>query len=207
MNRFARIGLTVLALSLGVLLAGCEGFDPTTIMESDFFNTKKRLPGERKPVFPEGTPGVTQGVPKDLVKGYQPAEQAQESKSESKSQESQPSAQAQSDEPEPKAEAKPEAKPETRSDDGARARALLEGQKPAANADAGKPATVAAADSAKPEAAGRFVVQVGSYGEATSARDMRQRVDKLGLKSYTQVGQVDGAKRIRVRGGPFAARE
>src|SRR6516162_5112372 len=59
MNRFARIGFVVLALSLGVLLAGCEGFDPTSFMDSDFFNTKKRLPGERKPVFPEGTPGVT----------------------------------------------------------------------------------------------------------------------------------------------------
>src|SRR6516225_4222403 len=104
MNRFARIGLTVLALSLGVLLAGCEGFDPTTIMDSDFFNTKKRLPGERKPVFPEGTPGVTQGVPKELVKGYQPAEQAQDSKL----QESQPTAQA---EPEAKAESKAESKP------------------------------------------------------------------------------------------------
>ena len=57
MNRFARIGFVVLALSLGVLLAGCEGFDPTSFMDSDFFNTKKRLPGERKPVFPEGTPG------------------------------------------------------------------------------------------------------------------------------------------------------
>src|SRR5262245_49225462 len=109
MNRFARIGLTVVALSLGVLLAGCEGFDPTSIMDSDFFNTKKRLPGERKPVFPEGTPGVTQGVPKDLVKGYQPAEQARESKA----QESQPTAQAQPDEPKPeaKAEAKPKPKP------------------------------------------------------------------------------------------------
>src|SRR5215510_443088 len=109
MNRFARIGLTALALSLSVLLAGCEGFDPTTIMDSDFFNTKKRLPGERKPVFPEGTPGVTQGVPKELVKGYQPAEQAEESKS----QDSQPTAQAQPAEPEPKAkaEAKPKPKP------------------------------------------------------------------------------------------------
>jgi hypothetical protein len=107
MNRFARIGLTVVALSLGVLLAGCEGFDPTTIMDSDFFNTKKRLSGERKPVFPEGTPGVTQGVPKELVKGYEPAERPQESKS----QESQPTAQAQPAESEPKAEAKPKPKP------------------------------------------------------------------------------------------------
>src|SRR6516165_4621495 len=95
MNRFARIGLTVVALSLGVLLAGCEGFDPTSFMDSDFFNTKKRLPGERKPVFPEGTPGVTQGVPKELVKGYEPAAQAQPAE---------PT-------PEAKAEAKPKPKP------------------------------------------------------------------------------------------------
>jgi hypothetical protein len=109
MNRFARIGLTALGLSLGILVAGCEGFDPTSIMDSDFFNTKKRLQGERKPVFPEGTPGVTQGVPKELVKGYQPAEQAQESKP----QESQPTAQAEPAEskPEAKAEAKPKPKP------------------------------------------------------------------------------------------------
>ena len=107
------------------------------------------------------------------------------------------------------------AKPEARSDDGARARALLEGASPAAS----KPATVvaaaepnkaaaAAAEANKPDpAAGRFVVQVGAYGEANSARDMRQRVDKLGLKSYTQVVEIDGAKRIRVRVGPFAVRE
>src|SRR6516162_7386192 len=91
MNRFTRIGFAVLALSLGVLLAGCEGFDPTSFMDSDFFNTKKRLPGERKPVFPEGTPGVTQGVPKELVKGYESAEPAQDSKTQG----SQPTAQAQ----------------------------------------------------------------------------------------------------------------
>jgi DedD protein len=114
------------------------------------------------------------------------------------------------------------AKPESRADDGARARALLEGQSPApaASPAAAKPAVVvAAAEPSKPTAAtaveasktdlanGRFVVQVGAYGEANSARDMRQRVDKLGLKSYTQVVEIDGAKRIRVRVGPFAARE
>jgi DedD protein len=106
------------------------------------------------------------------------------------------------------APAKPEtpksdsAKPETRADDGARARALLEGQGP------DKATTVAAAEPTKPDAtAGRFVVQVGAYGEAASARDMRQRVDKLGLKSHTQVAEVDGRKRIRVRVGPFNSRE
>ncbi|HYJ97899.1 MAG TPA: SPOR domain-containing protein [Burkholderiaceae bacterium] len=102
-------------------------------------------------------------------------------------------------------------------DDGARARALLEGQG-TSSSEAGKSTAVAAAapkadtaskaEASKPDAAGgRFVVQVGAYGEASSARDMRQRVDKLGLKSYTQTAEVDGAKRIRVRVGPFNSRE
>jgi len=121
--------------------------------------------------------------------------------------------------------AAPVAKAEPSSDDGARAKALLEGQGAPAAAGAPKPTTVVAAaetksaDAAKSDpaksdpvksdaaAAGRFVVQVGAYGEANSARDMRQRVDKLGLKSYTQVVEIDGAKRTRVRVGPFAARE
>jgi len=71
MNRTARVALTVSALSLGLLLAGCESFDPTAIFDLEIFNTKKKLPGERHPVFPEGTPGVPQGVPQELVKGYQ----------------------------------------------------------------------------------------------------------------------------------------
>ena len=77
MRGFVRIGLTVAALGLGLALAGCEDFDPTAIFDSDIFNTKKPLPGQRHPVFPEGTPGVSQGVPPELVKGYQqPAEAA-----------------------------------------------------------------------------------------------------------------------------------
>src|SRR5262249_9156541 len=107
MNRFARIGLTALALSLGLLLAGCEGFDPTTIMDSDFFNTKKRLPGDGNPVSPGERPAVPKGGPKELVKAYHPAEQAKEPKSQAP----QPTAQAQPAEPEPKAEAKPKPKP------------------------------------------------------------------------------------------------
>jgi hypothetical protein len=72
-------------------------------MDTDFFNTKKRLPGERKPVFPEGTPGVPQGVPNELVKGHQPAEQAEQTE------QAQPTAQAAP--AEPKAEGKPKPKP------------------------------------------------------------------------------------------------
>src|SRR5215831_3050500 len=99
MIRIARIALTVSALALGLGLAGCESFDPTAIFDSDFFSTKKKLQGERHPVFPEGTPGVQQGVPPELVKGYQPTEQPE------------PSAQAQSEEPKPEAKPKPKPKP------------------------------------------------------------------------------------------------
>jgi DedD protein len=105
------------------------------------------------------------------------------------------------------------AKPEARADEGARARALLEGQRAesktatVAAAETNKPDATAKVEPAKPDTSGRFVVQVGAYGEAASARDMRQRVDKLGLKSYSQVADIEGAKRFRVRVGPFNTRE
>lgn len=97
-------------------------------------------------------------------------------------------------EPKPPAEAKPAQKPEGKpAAEGARAQALLEG-KPAAS----KPAV--AAD-------GRFIVQVGAFAEATAAREARQKVEKLGLKTYTQVVETSTGKRIRVRVGPFASRD
>jgi DedD protein len=93
--------------------------------------------------------------------------------------------------PEPKPEPKPAApKPEAKPADSARAQALLEGKE-------GKPAATAE---------GRFVVQVGAFAEVTAAREARQKVEKLGLKTYTQVVETSGGKRIRVRVGPFASR-
>ena len=78
--------------------------------------------------------------------------------------------------------------------DATRAQAALEG-KPAARSEP------RAAD-----AAGRFVVQVGAYGEADSAREARGRADKLGLKTFTQVVETPAGKRIRVRVGPYSDR-
>ena len=52
------------------LQSGCDNFDPTDIARISL-DTKKKLPGERKPVFPEGVPGVQQGVPPELIKGNQ----------------------------------------------------------------------------------------------------------------------------------------
>jgi outer membrane biosynthesis protein TonB len=60
------VALMLLLLPLGGMLAGCDSFDTLQL-----FDTKKKLPGDRHPVFPNGVPGVTQGIPPELVKGYQ----------------------------------------------------------------------------------------------------------------------------------------
>jgi DedD protein len=77
--------------------------------------------------------------------------------------------------------------------DAQRAQALLEGR--AASPKASEPGSV------------RLVVQVGAYTDADKLREARQKVEKLGMKTYTQVVEGEGAKRTRVRVGPFATRE
>jgi len=70
------------AFALGLVLGACTPggqFDPTEAISSDLFSTKKKLAGDREPLFPNGVPGTETGVPPDLVKGYQPPpEQAAE---------------------------------------------------------------------------------------------------------------------------------
>ena len=119
----------------------------------------------------------------------------------------------------PKTEAKPEsrtevakaepskpepAKPATPTpgrDDGARARALLEG-KPAQQVVAqAQPAASASA-----EAAGRFVVQVGAFADVAKAQETRQKLERAGLKTYTHVAKTPQGDRTRVRVGPFSSR-
>ena len=79
------------------------------------------------------------------------------------------------------------------SPDAARAQALLEG-KPA---DAKPPAKDGA----------RYIVQVGAFADAAAARETRSKVEKLGLKTYTQVADTAAGQRIRVRVGPFTSRD
>src|ERR1700710_3246989 len=71
MRRSQRLIAAAVAVALSGALAGCTGgmsnFDPSDLL--DFLDTKKKLPGERKPVFPEGVPVLEQGVPKNLYKG------------------------------------------------------------------------------------------------------------------------------------------
>ena len=50
-------------------------------------------------------------------------------------------------------------------------------------------------------------MQAGAYSEASRLREARQKVEKLGLKTYTQVIESASGQRTRVRVGPFATRE
>lgn len=70
--RMRRVVLLVSLLAIGPVLANCSNFDPDNL---DVFglNEKKKLPGERKDLFPGGVPGVTQGIPPEYLKGNQPA--------------------------------------------------------------------------------------------------------------------------------------
>lgn len=68
LRTITRVLLAAGVLSMGFALAGCE--DPKIMA---MFDGKKKLPGERKEVFPGGNvPGIQQGVPPELMKGYQP---------------------------------------------------------------------------------------------------------------------------------------
>src|SRR3954466_4796096 len=70
MRRPQRLIAATVIVALSSALAGCGGmgnWDPTDLL--DFLDTKKKLPGERKAVFPDGVPGLEQGVPQELYKG------------------------------------------------------------------------------------------------------------------------------------------
>jgi hypothetical protein len=79
MRRAQRLIAASVLIALSGALAGCSSsmgnFDPSDLL--DFLDTKKKLPGDRKPVFPEGVPGLEQGVPKDLYKGAQQQQEQQ----------------------------------------------------------------------------------------------------------------------------------
>jgi DedD protein len=89
-----------------------------------------------------------------------------------------------------KAAAEKAAAEKARAADAARAQALLDGK------SASKPA----------DAAGRFVVQFGSFEDAAKSREARQKVEGAGMKTYAQVADTSVGKRTRVRVGPFASR-
>lgn len=94
---------------------------------------------------------------------------------------------------------KPADKAPVRSDDGAKAQALLEGRDMATQKPAASPVSTAAVGS-------RFVVQIGAFSDAAKAQEARAKLERAGLKTYTQVVEPKEGKRTRVRVGPFVSK-
>jgi DedD protein len=57
------------------------------------------------------------------------------------------------------------------------------------------------------EAAPRFIVQVGAFADEGKAKEVRAKLEKAGIKTYTHVAQTKEGKRIRVRVGPFTSKD
>ena len=77
--------------------------------------------------------------------------------------------------------AQPQAK-----EDGSKAKALLEGQ------------------ASTPE---RMIIQVGAFSDANKVREVRSKLEKAGITTYTQVIESKEGRRVRVRVGPFTSRD
>jgi hypothetical protein len=130
MRRSQRLIAAAVLIAISGALAGCSGggissWDPSDML--DWMDTKKKIAGDRKPVFPEGVPGLEQGVPKELYKGA-----AQE-------QIDQQNAQAAAAAAAPPAEAKPKRVAKSRSKPPADAAAATDEDASAATPPAPKP--------------------------------------------------------------------
>lgn len=95
---------------------------------------------------------------------------------------------------EPAKVAKPEAsvvnRPPGKSTEAEKVQALLDGK--AAPEPAAEP--------------GRFVVQVGAFADPARAREVRLKLERAGLKTYTHVADTKDGQRTRVRVGPFSSK-
>lgn len=71
---------------------------------------------------------------------------------------------------------------------------------------AAKPDTPAAAPANLPTTNARIVVQVGAFSDPAKAREARLKLERAGLKTYTNVAKTPQGERIRVRVGPFSTK-
>jgi ornithine carbamoyltransferase len=59
-----------------------------------------------------------------------------------------------------------------------------------------------------PEVEGsRFVVQIGAFAEDAKVKEVRLKLEKAGLKTYTNIANTKDGPRTRVRVGPFASKD
>ncbi len=83
---------------------------------------------------------------------------------------------------------------EAKSEDGARAKSLLDGKTPV------KP------KEAKDDDSSRYIIQVGAFADAAKAQEARLKLEHAGLKTYTHVAETKDGPRTRVRLGPFSSK-
>ncbi len=84
-------------------------------------------------------------------------------------------------------------------------RAKTEEDKRARSALEGRPSASAATASTAADVA-RYAVQVGAYTSEAGVSEVRTKLDRVGLKSYTQVVRTSAGVTTRVRAGPYASR-
>jgi DedD protein len=121
--------------------------------------------------------------------------------------------------PDAKLEIKAEAKPEPKVEVKPKAEIKPEVAVAAAAATAAV-ASVAPKTEAKPEpvktdvkpadskdTGARFVVQAGTFSDDGKLREVRTKLEKAGIATYTQVIEGKDGRRVRVRVGPFTSRD
>jgi len=119
-------------------------------------------------------------------------------------------------------DAKPEIKPEVAVATAAAAAAVVaktESKPEPIKADVKAPAKPEVAADVKPEAkpaakpadskdtGARFVVQAGTFSDDGKLREVRSKLEKAGVNTYTQVIEGKDGRRVRVRVGPFTSRD
>ena len=110
--------------------------------------------------------------------------------------------------PETKPEAKVEVKPEAAvaAVAGAAAVAAVTPKTDADTKTEAKPDAKAAKPTDSKDA-GRFVVQAGTFSDEAKLREVRSKLEKAGISTYTQVIDGKDGRRVRVRVGPFTNRD
>ena len=107
--------------------------------------------------------------------------------------------------PEPKAEVKPEV--------AAAAAAVAavvpkaESKPEPAKVDAKSDAKTVAKPTDSKDTGARFVVQAGTFSDDGKLREVRSKLEKAGITTYTQVIESKEGRRVRVRVGPFTSRD
>jgi DedD protein len=113
--------------------------------------------------------------------------------------------------PEPKVEAKPKAeiKPEVAVVAAAALAAVVPKAevKPDVAADTKTEAKPAVKPADTKDTGARFVVQAGTFSDDGKLREVRSKLEKAGITTYTQVIEGKDGRRVRVRVGPFTNRD